>query len=99
MFSVFPATKSSNNLRWFQFSTLNHVLHMDPLGRDRDRAVERSPAFELFHQLPGVLVIDTLHAKLETHRIKQRDIRTRWLGTIHHSLNSDLNSLQGNSLR
>jgi hypothetical protein len=48
-------------------STVDHVFDVDLRGRDRDRAVKRSPAFEFLHELFGVAIGDAFHLELEAH--------------------------------
>src|SRR5262245_13297128 len=93
--AVFHVPKAETTSAKFpKLSTLKFIFDMNLWGRDRDRAVERSPAFELLHEQPRLLVLDALHSKLNTYRVKQRNIRPRRLGTIHQSVNCDLNALQ-----
>lgn len=78
-------------------SVLDRVLHVNIRGRDRDRAVQRSPALEGLHQLAGAFVAGSLQAKLQANGIEQRDIGTHRLRTVHCSLDLDGNGLQRNA--
>ena len=57
-------------LRLHHSSLQQRILDLNFRGRDRDRAVERSPAFEFLHQLRCLLVVDALHAELKMHGIE-----------------------------
>jgi hypothetical protein len=48
-------------------SLLKRILDTNFGGRDRDRAVERSPAFKLLDELRGLLVVHALHSELKMH--------------------------------
>ena len=75
------------------FSTLNRILDMNVWGRDRDRAVERSPALEFLDELFCVVVSYPFHPEAEAHGVEQRHVRSHRLGAIHQALDSDVNSL------
>ena|SRR5215471_2132579 len=51
-------------------ASLDLVLDFHIRGRDRDRAVQRSPALEGLHQLPRFVVTHTGHAKLQAHGVE-----------------------------
>lgn len=53
-------------------STLNHIFHFNIRGRDRDRAVQRSPALECLNELLRTLICNSLHLEPEANGIEQR---------------------------
>ncbi len=55
-------------LRW---SILEYVFDMNLWGRDRDRAVQRSPALEFLDELFCGSIADPLHFEVEAHGVEQ----------------------------
>jgi hypothetical protein len=72
-------------------SALKYVSYVDFWGRDRDRTVERSPAFERLHQLPGLWVRDSLHRELEANGIEERYVGANRPGAVHDAFDIGLN--------
>jgi hypothetical protein len=50
---------------------LKSILDMNVWGRDRDRAVERSPALEFLDELFCVVVGHAFHPEPEAHRVEE----------------------------
>jgi hypothetical protein len=50
--------------------TLEQVFDMNVWGRDRDRAIERSPGLELLDEFLCALVKNSLHSELQAHGVE-----------------------------
>src|SRR5579859_2349611 len=61
-------------------------INLDVWGRNCDRAVERSPAFEARHQVGALLGGDAAELQMDAHRVEQIDVlahgRTRIRGRL-----------------
>src|SRR5215467_13412132 len=78
---------------------LKPVLDHHFRGRDRDRAIQGSPAFEGIQQLLCLLVVDSAHFKIKANGIEERDVRAHRPGTVHLSQDRDVDLLERDPCR
>ena len=80
------------------FLPFNRQLDSNIFGRNRDRAVEWSPALEKINQALSLLLSYAFHAKTQAHRVEQGNIFSRRAGAIHRAMDIDGNSCNRNRL-
>ena len=65
--------------------SINDEFDLDVWGRNCDRAVEWSTAFEGVEQLPSLLLGDAFHPEAQAHGVEERDVRAGRPGTVHRA--------------
>jgi len=69
-------------------------LDLDIWGRNCDRSIERSPAFESLDELAALLVGYTLEGKVQLYRVEECHVRSNRLVGIEHPANGGSHRLE-----
>ena len=78
--------------------SFDHEFNSNVLGRNCDRAVQRSTALEQINEASALLLAYAFHPKTQVHGVEERNVFTRLAPAVHGATDIDGNSRERDAL-